>query len=92
MPDTFVYTRGLCGPSPAIYFGGVEDKIWCKDKIIIKFDLKPGEEKLSFNQLMQLYPCPDEPCEYCGDGKFTGLPSNACENCMNTGLKYPKAK
>lgn len=34
--------------------------------------------------------CVDEPCEYCGDGKRTGLPGNACENCMNTGLKYPK--
>ncbi|MET4184920.1 hypothetical protein ABIB94_007049 [Bradyrhizobium sp. JR7.2] len=31
-----------------------------------------------------------EPCEYCGDGKRTGLPGNACENCMNTGLKHPK--
>lgn len=30
-----------------------------------------------------------EPCEYCGPGKLTGLPGNACENCMNTGLKYP---
>ena len=30
-----------------------------------------------------------EPCPYCGDGKHTGLPGNACENCMNTGLKYP---
>lgn len=28
-------------------------------------------------------------CECCGDGKRTGLPGNACENCMNTGLKYP---
>lgn len=34
----------------------------------------------------------DEPCEYCGDGKLTGLPGNACENCMNTGLKNPDAK
>jgi hypothetical protein len=35
--------------------------------------------------------CPDpEPCDYCGDGKHTGLPGNACENCMNTGLKYPE--
>jgi hypothetical protein len=31
-----------------------------------------------------------EPCEYCGGGKRTGLPGNACENCMNTGLKYPE--
>lgn len=23
-------------------------------------------------------------CPYC-DGKYTGLPGNACENCMNTG-------
>lgn len=30
-----------------------------------------------------------EPCEYCGPGVCTGLPGNACENCMNTGLKYP---
>jgi hypothetical protein len=22
-------------------------------------------------------------CEYCGPGKSTGLPGNACENCMN---------
>ena len=26
------------------------------------------------------------PCEYCGPGIYTGLPGNACENCMNTGL------
>lgn len=25
-------------------------------------------------------------CPYCGQGKYTGLPSNACENCMNTGF------
>lgn len=31
----------------------------------------------------------DEPCEYCSDGKRTGLPGNACENCMGTGLKNP---
>jgi len=31
----------------------------------------------------------DEPCPYCADGARTGLPGNACENCMNTGLKYP---
>lgn len=30
-----------------------------------------------------------EPCPYC-TGKFTGLPNNACENCMNTGSKYPE--
>lgn len=30
------------------------------------------------------------PCPYCSDGKRTGLPGNACENCMNTGLKYPE--
>lgn len=30
------------------------------------------------------------PCEYCGPGIRTGLPGNACENCMNTGLKYPQ--
>lgn len=29
-------------------------------------------------------------CEYCGPGILTGLPGNACENCMNTGLKYPE--
>lgn len=28
-------------------------------------------------------------CEYCGEGKHTGLPGGACENCMNTGYKYP---
>lgn len=22
-------------------------------------------------------------CEYCGPGKVTGLPCNACENCKN---------
>lgn len=32
-----------------------------------------------------------EPCEYCGPGKSTGLPGNACENCMNTGLKCTTA-
>lgn len=24
-------------------------------------------------------------CPYCSDGARTGLPLNACENCMNTG-------
>jgi hypothetical protein len=28
-------------------------------------------------------------CEYCGDGKHTGLPNNACENCMNSGYAHP---
>src|SRR5512147_1736757 len=31
-----------------------------------------------------------EPCPYCSDGKRTGLPGNACENCMNTGLAHPE--
>lgn len=31
-----------------------------------------------------------EPCPYCLPGTSTGLPGNACENCMNTGLKYPE--
>lgn len=30
------------------------------------------------------------PCDYCGNGKSTGLPGNACENCMNSGLRYPE--
>lgn len=28
-------------------------------------------------------------CTYCGPGVRTGLPSNACENCMGTGLNEP---
>ena len=28
----------------------------------------------------------EAPCIYCSDGKRTGLPGNACENCMNTGV------
>lgn len=28
-------------------------------------------------------------CKYCGPGVITGLPSNACENCMGTGLSDP---
>ena len=28
------------------------------------------------------------PCEYCGPNKG-GMSAYACENCMNTGLKYP---
>lgn len=31
------------------------------------------------------------PCPYCSGGKSTGLPGNACENCMNTGLANPTA-
>lgn len=31
----------------------------------------------------------NEPCPYCA-GNFTGLPGNACENCMNTGLAHPE--
>ena len=33
---------------------------------------------------------PDAACEYCGGGKRTGLPGNACETCLGTGLKYPR--
>lgn len=32
-----------------------------------------------------------EPCPYCCNGQRTGLPGNACENCMNTGLADPTA-
>lgn len=35
-------------------------------------------------------PKEEEPCPYCA-GVYTGLPGGACENCMNTGLKYPRA-
>lgn len=31
-------------------------------------------------ELLRKHLC--EPCSYCG---HTGLPGNACENCMNTG-------
>lgn len=27
-----------------------------------------------------------QPCQYCRDGRYTGLPGNTCENCMNTGV------
>ncbi len=30
-------------------------------------------------------------CRYCGPGVRTGLPGNACENCMGTGLNNPAA-
>lgn len=33
---------------------------------------------------------PTAPCDYCGDGKRTGLPGNSCENCMDTGLLHPE--
>lgn len=26
-------------------------------------------------------------CRYCGPGRYTGLPGNACENCMGTGTE-----
>jgi hypothetical protein len=31
-------------------------------------------------------------CEYCGPGVYTGLPGNACENCMNTGDRDPEKR
>lgn len=34
----------------------------------------------------------EPPCAYCGPGRLTGLPGNACENCMNTGLAYPELR
>lgn len=33
-----------------------------------------------------------ERCDYCGPGVSTGLPGNACENCMNTGVKNPVSR
>ena len=32
----------------------------------------------------------EEPCPSCSQGGHNGLPGSACENCMNTGLKYPE--
>lgn len=31
----------------------------------------------------------EEPCEYCKPGMISGMQAYSCENCMNTGLKYP---
>jgi hypothetical protein len=42
-------------------------------------------DKAEYESLLDTAPCP-----YCGPGIRTGLPGNACENCMNTGLKYPE--
>lgn len=33
----------------------------------------------------------DEPCRYCSDGSYSGLPGGACEHCMGTGLDNPVA-
>lgn len=30
-----------------------------------------------------------EPCRYCSDGSYSGLPGGACEHCMGTGLDNP---
>lgn len=30
------------------------------------------------------------PCHSCSGEARTGLPGNACESCMNTGMKYPR--
>ncbi len=32
-----------------------------------------------------------EPCRYCSDGSYSGLPGGACEHCMGTGLDNPAA-
>lgn len=32
----------------------------------------------------------EAPCEYCKPGMISGMSAYACENCMNTGLKYPR--
>ncbi|MGL5218257.1 MAG: hypothetical protein ACRC8G_01960 [Plesiomonas shigelloides] len=32
-----------------------------------------------------------EPCRYCSDGSYSGLPGGACEHCMGTGLDNPIA-
>jgi len=31
------------------------------------------------------------PCRYCSDGKRTGLPENACSECMNSGVEHENA-
>lgn len=30
----------------------------------------------------------EKPCRYCTGGARTGLPDNACENCMNTRVEH----
>ncbi|HHL2825813.1 TPA: hypothetical protein ACQ431_004082 [Citrobacter murliniae] len=32
-----------------------------------------------------------EPCRYCSDGSYSGLPGGACEHCMGAGLDNPAA-
>lgn len=32
-----------------------------------------------------------DPCRYCSDGSYSGLPGGACEHCMGTGLDNPAA-
>lgn len=31
---------------------------------------------------------PAKPCPYCTGSARTGLPDNACENCMNTRVEH----
>ncbi len=39
--------------------------------------------------LMREYDRNKKRCQYCGPGRRTGLPGNACENCMGTGYDDP---
>jgi hypothetical protein len=54
-----------------------------------QFGLEDGFAIYALAALTSPEPGSGEVCPYCSDGKRTGLPGNACENCMNTGLASP---
>lgn len=68
-----------------VWFGSTE---WHHEPqwFLKAFDLEKSEDR---DFALKDFGYPPEPCEYCGPGIQTGLPNNACENCMNTGLKNP---
>ena len=65
--------------------GEVVDDYWAhRDRFSVLFD--GDREPLDFGaEALRLV---ERPCRYCGPGILTGLPGNACENCMNTGVEH----
>jgi len=72
---------------------------WAWAAYVARVEPPPPSDPDSATCTCQRYPthcandCPlhgldDPPCRYCQNGQLTGLPGNACENCMGTGVEH----
>jgi hypothetical protein len=68
--------------------GACRDWGYCRQRNIDAGGMKNVTPAMQAEWKKEDTPDPERrPCRYCGPGVRTGLPGNACENCMNTGYE-----